>query len=573
METLALQELQNWANLSEEQVLKIKECQRKEKVNFIRAAVLCQAIGEDDYIRFCTGYLKVPTMESERLQITSDMLSVLPLDLCQKYNCIPFQVKGKYLFLAMADPGDILAIDDIRFCTGLEPYVHVASQYLIHRILEKLQQEIQTDEGDFSGFDHVLNDLQSEAAEISPLEGSTDSESSILEAVDQAPVVKMVNVIIIEAIRKKASDIHLEIYEKSFRVRFRLDGVLQEVMRPPINLKSAIISRIKIMANLNIAEKRLPQDGRIKVRTSGGVGAEFRVSVLPTMFGEKVVMRYLDKSALELEISNLGMDSRTVDEVVEATSKPHGMFLVTGPTGSGKTTTLYSTLLELNKNEVNISTVEDPVEMSLIGVNQVQINESIGLSFASVLRSFLRQDPDIILVGEIRDTETAQIGVKAALTGHLVLSTVHTNDAPSALSRLINMEVESYLLASAVNGVLAQRLLRTLCPHCKKKGITRENAFALKELQISKDDLNENEIFRPTGCSQCNYTGYKGRTGIYEMLVVTPEIQECIFRQANISEIKSVAQAQGMKPMRQAALDKWKTGIVSIEEVIRVTAS
>ncbi len=572
MDTTTFQGLQNWANLSEEQVVKIKECQREKKVSFIRAAVLCRAIGEEDYIRFYSGYLKVPAVEPEKLQISSDIFAVLSLDLCLRYNCIPFQVKGKYLFLAMGDPSDILAIDDIRFCTGLEPYVHVASPDLIHKILGGLQQEYPTGGDDWLGFDNVLSDLQSDVAEVSPLEDFKDSEASILEAVDQAPVVKMVNVIIIEAIRKKASDIHLEVFEKSFRVRFRLDGVLQEVMRPPINLKSAIISRIKIMASLNIAEKRLPQDGRIKVRTSGGSEAEFRVSVLPTMFGEKVVMRYLDRSALELEISNLGMDSRTVEEVTRATYKPHGIFLVTGPTGSGKTTTLYSVLLELNKNEVNISTVEDPVEMSITGVNQVQVNESIGLSFSSVLRSFLRQDPDIILVGEIRDSETAQIGVKAALTGHLVLSTVHTNDAPSALTRLLNMGVENYLLASAVNGVLAQRLLRTLCPHCKKKGI-EEDYLALQELKISREDLRDNEIYRPVGCPKCNYTGYKGRTGIYEMLVVTPEIQEVIFKGANLSEIKSMARSQGMQPMRQAALSKWKSGLVSLEEVIRVTAA
>lgn len=570
METLALQELREWAQLTEEQVKKIKEYQRKEKVNSVMAALICRAIGDKEYVNFYAEYLKVPAVDTKAIHISQELLAIVPLDLCKKYNCIPFQVKGKYLFLAMADPGDILAIDDIRFCAGLEPYVHVASPNRIHELLEMWGKTHQADQEDLSCFENILSDLQQEETECPAGPDAKNTEASILEAVDQAPVVQMVNAIIIEAILKKASDIHIELYERVFRVRFRIDGVLQEVMRPPVKLKSAIVSRIKIMASLNIAEKRLPQDGRIKVRTSGGIEAEFRISVLPTLCGEKVVLRYLDKSALELDISKLGMDSQTVALVGRSIKKPHGMFLVTGPTGSGKTTTLYSSLLELNTNEVNISTVEDPVELSLQGVNQVQVNETIGLSFASVLRSLLRQDPDIILVGEIRDTETAQIAVKAALTGHLVLSTVHTNDAPSALSRLMNMGVENYLLASAVNGILAQRLLRTLCPYCKKQGV--DTPSLVKELPITQEELNQSDICRPVGCSHCHYTGYKGRTGIYEMLILTPELQECISQGGHLGQIKSLAMSQGMQTMRQQALHKWRSGLVSLEEVVRITA-
>lgn len=549
--------------LSKEQLASIRSLQRRQGLSFACAALFEKLISEEEYVDFVSQKLRIPAVDPLHLEISGQVLERVSLDLMRKYNCLPVHVKGKYLFLALADPEDILALDDIKFCTGLEPLVHVASPFAVQKILGELQGS-----GKGADLDSMLADIDEQDVDLAEDEEPEGDALSLFEEATQAPVVKMVNLIIMESIRKRASDVHIECYEQGFRVRFRIDGVLQDVIKPPVALKDAIISRIKIMAKLNIAEKRLPQDGRIKVRTPEAVDAEFRVSVLPTLFGEKIVMRFLDKSALELDMSALGLEEETLTGVRECICKPHGMFLVTGPTGSGKTTTLYSALLELNQPGVNVMTAEDPVEFSLQGINQVQIQEQIGLTFASALRSFLRQDPDIILVGEIRDTETAQIAVKSALTGHLVLSTLHTNDAPSTVDRLANMGVEPFLLASALNGIMAQRLVRCLCPDCKEPYVPDEHLC--QRLGLEPEKIAQGQFCRPVGCAECNNTGYKGRTGLYELMLITPELQDLILQRATSMELAHKALEQGMITMRRSALIKLQKGIISVQELLRV---
>jgi type IV pilus assembly protein PilB len=408
-----------------------------------------------------------------------------------------------------------------------------------------------------------------EEVDVDLVDTSDEIELSQLEdAAGEAPVVKLVNLILLDAIRKHASDIHIEPYEKKMRVRFRIDGMLYEVMRPPLQMKNAIISRVKIMSRLDIAERRLPQDGRIKLKTKGS-DMEFRVSVLPTLFGEKVVMRLLDKSHLQLDMTKLGFEEEQLKAFREAIYSPYGMVLVTGPTGSGKTTTLYSALSELNKVHHNISTAEDPVEVSLVGINQVQVHDAIGLNFAAALRSFLRQDPDIIMVGEVRDFETAEVAIKAALTGHLVLSTLHTNDAPSTANRLLNMGVEPFLVSSAVNLVLAQRLARKVCPECKV--VEDVPPEALLELGVGEDEVGTFSCYRGRGCPACSGTGYRGRIALYEVMPMKDEIRELVLVGASASELKREAIRLGMTTLRRSGINKLKEGTISVEEVLRST--
>ncbi|MFP4071173.1 MAG: type IV-A pilus assembly ATPase PilB [Desulfovibrionales bacterium] len=561
-----LEDLADWAGLTKDQVDKVQQLQRKERLNALRAALQGGIISQSDYVEYLSRRLNLPCADPANLIIPSKVLELVSADLLKKYQAVPFYLVGRRLYLAIADPEDFLAIDDIRFLTSLEPIVHVASPGSIAKCLDSIKETQADDLGDL---EDALSDMEDDEVEFASDDFKADEETSTLEAATQAPVVKMVNLIIMDSIRKKASDIHIEPYEKQFRVRFRLDGMLQEVMRPPMRMKNAIISRIKIMSRLNIAEKRLPQDGRIKVRTPGGKEVEFRVSILPTLFGEKVVMRLLDKSALQVDMTQLGFDEPSLAAFKEGIAKPYGMVLVTGPTGSGKTTSLYSALMELNKDDVNISTAEDPVEFSLKGVNQVHVLEDLGLTFASALRSFLRQDPDVILVGEIRDLETAEIAIKAALTGHLVLSTLHTNDAPSTLTRLLNMGVDNFLVASSINTIVAQRLVRKLCVFCKRKAAV--DPEILKRLGLSEREITDGEFFEPVGCTECNSTGYKGRSGIYEVLTVTPEIQEMVLAGATVLDIRKTAIAQGMITMRISALNKLMSGVTSVQEVLRTS--
>ncbi len=523
------------------------------------ALVKLGIVGEDTLLEFIARQFHCPQVNLSKLNTPKEVAALIPLDIMHKYQAVPFGIMGNTLNVAMADPGNLFVIDDIRFLTRKNIQVHVASDNVIRKVIG---QTFSADES----LDDVLGMLKEEI-DVDIVSSMEEMDLSSLEdAAEQAPVVKLVNLILMDAIRKQASDIHLEPYEKSMRVRFRIDGVLYEVMRPPLHLKNALISRLKIMSRLDIAERRLPQDGRIKLRAKGRE-MDFRVSVMPTLFGEKVVLRLLDKGSLQLDMTKLGFEEIQYKNFRESIYMPFGMVLVTGPTGSGKTTTLYSALSDLNKVSHNISTAEDPIEYNLTGINQVQVHDTIGLSFAAALRSFLRQDPDIIMVGEIRDFETAEIAVKAALTGHLVLSTLHTNDAPSTINRLLNMGVEAFLVASAVNLVIAQRLVRRVCNECKVVELVPPET--LLELGILDEELGSFECFRGTGCPVCNDTGYRGRIALYEVMPLHDQIRELVLMGASAAEIKKESIRLGMTTLRRSGLNKLKEGVTSVEEVIR----
>jgi type IV pilus assembly protein PilB len=518
---------------------------------------------EDELIAFLSKQYGVPSISLAEFEIDPAVIKLVPEDVATKHQIIPINRAGSTLIIAMADPSNIFAVDDIKFLTGYNVEVVVASEAAIREAIDKYYDQsasLQSVMSDFEDVDLELVDNRDDV-DVKELEKATED----------APVVKLVNLILTDAVKKSASDIHIEPYEKEFRVRYRIDGVLYEVMRPPLKLKNAITSRVKIMSELDIAERRLPQDGRIKLKMGKGKEMDYRVSVLPTLFGEKVVLRLLDKSTLQLDMTKLGFEEKPLHDFSSSIHRPFGMVLVTGPTGSGKTTTLYSALSELNKVSENISTAEDPVEFNLPGINQVQMHEEIGLNFAASLRSFLRQDPDIIMVGEIRDFETAEIAVKAALTGHMVLSTLHTNDAPSTINRLLNMGIEPFLVASSLNCVLAQRLARRICQECKEPA--EAPAQALIDIGVPPEDAPKLKVYRGAGCPNCTNTGYRGRIAIYEVMVIREEIKEFILNGASASEIKREAMRLGMKTLRQSALTKLAEGTTTIEEVLRVSAA
>ena len=519
-------------------------------------------ITEKNLVSFLSRHYGVPAIDLSEVQIDSEAIKMIPPDVVFKYQVIPIKRVGSTLRVAMSDPSNILAIDDIKFLTSCHVEVFVSTESTIKSSIDKFYDSSSSLADIMGSMDGGENmELLEDAEEVDVRE--------LQQASEDAPVIKLVNLILNEAIKRGASDIHMEPYERIFRVRFRIDGVLHEFMKPPMKLKNAIISRAKIMAKLDIAERRLPQDGRIKIKFGKDKEMDFRVSVLPTLFGEKVVMRLLDKSNLQLDMTKLGFEEKPLKEFKEAIHKPFGMVLVTGPTGSGKTTTLYSALSELNQITENISTAEDPVEFNLMGINQVQTHEEIGLTFAACLRSFLRQDPDIIMVGEIRDFETAEIGIKAALTGHLVLSTLHTNDAPSTINRLLNMGIEPFLVASSVNLILAQRLARKNCESCKAP--IQVSPQMLTNLGVPEEEIASYSCFKGNGCTQCGNTGFKGRVALYEVLPVKEEIRELILQGASGSEIKREAMRLGMKTLRQAALTKLKDGVTTVEEVMKTT--
>ncbi len=518
---------------------------------------------EHDLTTFLSKQYGVPSINLAEVEIDSAVIKIIPGDVVQKYQVVPVNRAGSTLVIAMSDPSNIFAIDDIKFMTGYNVEVAVASESSIKGAIDKYYDQS-------ASLDEVMSNLEMEDLEVVGEEDEVDV-SSLERATEDAPVVKLVNLILTDAIKKKASDIHIEPYERVFRVRYRIDGVLYEAMKPPLKLKNAITSRIKIMAELDIAERRLPQDGRIKIKLGGGKDMDFRVSVLPTLFGEKIVLRLLDKSNLQLDMTKLGYEPDALKNFKEAIHKPFGMVLVTGPTGSGKTVSLYSALAELNKVTENISTAEDPVEFNFAGINQVQMHEDIGLNFAAALRAFLRQDPDIIMIGEIRDFETAEIGIKAALTGHLVLSTLHTNDAPATINRLLNMGVEPFLVASAVNLITAQRLARRVCSECKV--VDDIPVKALVDAGVPADEAPNVVCYRGAGCPKCNGTGYKGRVGFYQVMPMLEPVRELILNGANTAEIKRETMRLGIKTMRQSGLTKLAEGVTSFEEVLRVTVS
>jgi type IV pilus assembly protein PilB len=526
-------------------------------------------IEDEELVEFLSQRYGVPAINLAEVEVDETILKVIPPDVCRKYTILPVSKAGAKLTIAMVDPTNVFAMDDIKFMTGYNVEPVVASESSLRTAID-----------DYYGSTHsielkkVMEDLaESDDADLEVLEEEEDLDLAALEQQsEEAPVVRLVNIILTDAIKRGASDIHIEPYEKEYRVRYRIDGLLYEMMRPPIKLKEAITSRIKIMAKLDIAEKRLPQDGRIKIKTRLAnriKDLDFRVSVLPTIFGEKIVMRLLDKDALMLDMTKLGFETDPLRRFEQAIFRPYGMVLVTGPTGSGKTNTLYSALSRINTPEVNIMTAEDPVEFNLQGINQVQTKEQIGLNFAAALRSFLRQDPNIVLVGEIRDFETAEVAIKAAMTGHLVLSTLHTNDAPSSINRMMNMGIEPFLVASSVHLVVAQRLVRTICLQCKEPADIQPQA--LVNVGFSKAELKSMKLFRGRGCERCSGTGYKGRVGLFEVMEVDDEVRELILSGGSAYELRQKALQNGMVSLRLSGLQKIRDGITTIEEVMRET--
>jgi type IV pilus assembly protein PilB len=537
----------------------------------------------------------VPSIALNQFEIDPAVIKLVPSETARKYQIVPLSRAGATLTIAMTDPTNVFAMDDIKFMTGYNVEPVVASETAVLDSIDKYygvgtpQSDkpkaggpvVQSEPQGESALDAAARSLTdmpamldaSAAADVEVMEDLEEISAEMLTRQgEEAPVIKLVNVVLMSAISKGASDIHIEPYEKEYRVRYRIDGILYNIMAPPLKMRDAITSRIKIMAKLDIAEKRLPQDGRIKIRFSDNgqtKDIDFRVSCLPTLFGEKIVMRLLDKGKLMLDMTKLGFEQESLTKLEAQISKPWGMCLVTGPTGSGKTNTLYSAISKLNTVEANIMTAEDPVEFNLLGVNQVQVREAIGLNFAAALRSFLRQDPNIILVGEIRDFETAEIAVKAALTGHMVLSTLHTNDAPSTINRLMNMGIEPFLVASSLNLVCAQRLVRRVCVNCKVDDTHAPQA--LEQVGFNKDDAAQVVPKKGTGCEKCNKTGYKGRVGLYEVMEITDELRELILVGASALELRRKAIEEGMITLRGSGLRKVKQGVTTIEEVLRET--
>src|SRR5512137_273736 len=550
--------------ISLQQLQKAQEESRRSGGRIGSLLVKQGSIAESDLTGFLSKQYGVPSIDLKDFEIDPDVLKLVPQQAAEKHLVVPVNRTGSSLVLAMSDPSNIFAVDEIKFLTGYNIDVVVASEQAIRDAIEKHYAQKGPD------LDEVMQGFDD--SEVSIIEGEDDDINAVdLEnSAAEAPVVKLVNLILLDAIKKGASDIHVEPYEKEFRVRFRIDGNLYEVMKPPMKLKNAIISRLKIMSELDISERRLPQDGRIKLKLGKGKEMDFRVSVCPTLFGEKVVMRLLDKSNLQLDMTKLGFEEAQLKEFLDAIDRPYGMVLVTGPTGSGKTTTLYSALSKLNEVAWNISTAEDPVEFNFFGINQVQMHEDIGLNFAAALRSFLRQDPDIIMVGEIRDFETAEIGVKAALTGHLVLSTLHTNDAPGTVSRLLNMGIEPFLVTASLNAVIAQRLCRRLCPECKAP--VEADPQALLDAGFAPEEVGTFQVFDKVGCKSCNDRGFKGRVAVYEVMLLWDGLKELVINGASTAELKQEAIRLGFRSLRTSALNKVREGTTTLAEAVGNTA-
>jgi len=581
--------------ITPDQLKKASEDQRLKGGRLESALIRSGFIKEDELLSFLSAQYRVPSIKISKIEVNPNVIKLVPSSISKKYFIIPINRVGPKLTMAMADPSNIVVIDEIKFMTGFNVEPVVASETEIIDAIKKYYGGGGGVAGkgtvSFEATDYTLEEdkgaptdggvmLEEDFVDVDDFDALVHGAVDNVEVIDtqlqlgetgeiEGPIIKIVNGILIKAIKLGASDIHFEPYEKTFRVRYRVDGVLRRDMLLPMQIRNAIISRLKIMARLDIAEKRLPQDGRIKLRMAKGREMDFRVSSLPVLFGEKVVLRLLDKAALQLDMTKLGFEEDSLAEFQNSIHRPVGMILVTGPTGSGKTTTLYSALSELNKESENIMTAEDPIEYNFMGINQVQMHEEIGLTFASSLRSFLRQDPDIVMVGEIRDFETAQIAVQAALTGHLVLSTVHTNDAPGTITRLIDMGIEPFLISSAVILILAQRLIRKICMDCREQ--IKPPPQLLIDLGIPPDEVKSFTVYKGKGCAICNGTGYKGRLGLYEVMTMKEEIKELVLARASASEIKKEAIRTGMKTLRQSGLAKIKDGMTTIEEVLRST--
>ena len=554
--------------ITQEQLEQALKVQKDTGCRLGSALVRLGFLSEEDVTNFLSRQYGVPAINLSYFEIDPAVVKLIPFETARRYQILPLSRVGASLTIAMVDPTNVFAMDDIKFMTGFNIEPVVASETAIMEGVDKAYGS-----SDEENLESVMASIDAAEADVEVQEEEGDIALAELEkAADEAPIVKLVNLILTEAVKKGASDIHMEPYEKEYRVRFRVDGMLQSIMAPPLKLKDAITSRVKIMAKLDISEKRLPQDGRIMLKMQIGgkkKALDYRVSTLPTLWGEKVVLRLLDKENLRLDMTKLGFEPESLEKFQRAILKPYGMVLVTGPTGSGKTNTLYSAISLLNKPDTNIMTAEDPVEFQLAGVNQVQMKEQIGLNLAAALRAFLRQDPNIILVGEIRDFETAEIAIKAALTGHLVLSTLHTNGAPETISRLMNMGIEPFLVATSVHLIVAQRLIRRICSECKEKVDLPPQA--LIEAGFTPEESRTVSVMKGKGCSNCNNSGYKGRAGLYEVMEIDEDIRELILVGASATELKKKAIEHGMITLRRSGLIKAAAGVTTLEEVARET--
>jgi type IV pilus assembly protein PilB len=555
--------------ITADQLKQALDYQKKEGGRLGTCLVKLGLVSDEDITAVLSRQYGVPSINLKFYEVDPSVIKLIPQETAVRYQIVPLSRVGSTLTIAMTDPTNVFAMDDIKFMTGFNVEPVVASETAIAEAISKFYGSVESGEE----LDRVMKDLAGDEAALELAQEEADMDLASLEkAAEEAPIIKLVNLILTDAVKRGASDIHVEPYEKELRVRFRIDGVLQTVMTPPLKLKDAITSRVKIMSKLDISEKRLPQDGRIMmkyVKEGKKKELDFRVSTVPGLFGEKIVLRLLDKENLRLDMTKLGFEPESLAKFEKAILRPYGMVLVTGPTGSGKTNTLYSSVARLNTVDTNIMTAEDPVEFQLAGINQVQMKEQIGLNFASALRAFLRQDPNIILVGEIRDFETAEIAVKAALTGHLVLSTLHTNDAPSTISRLMNMGIEPFLVATSVNLIAAQRLVRRICSQCKEAmNITPQ---ALLDAGFTAEELKNTTVYHGRGCGSCNNSGYKGRVGLYEVMEINDELRELILVGASALELKKKALETGMITLRRSGLMKIAAGLTTMEEVIRET--
>jgi type IV pilus assembly protein PilB len=519
-------------------------------------------IEETEITKMLARQYRMPAVDLSRFEVDPKILKLISPDIAAKYTVLPLKREGRTLTIAIADPNNVAAIEDIKFITRCDIFPVIAGEYTLRNAIDRYYQQSDAQ------LQSLLKSVEdADAGDLEVVEEQMDEEVKASELAEDAPVVKLINGLLTDAVKRGASDIHIEPFEHEMRVRYRVDGALQEVMRPPVKMRAALTSRVKIMAQLNIAERRVPQDGRIKLKMGARV-IDFRVSTLPVLFGEKIVLRILDKGNLTFDLATFGFEPKAQADLMKAILNPYGMVLVTGPTGSGKTTTLYSALSKINTIEVNIMTAEDPVEYNLMGINQVLVRNEVGMTFAAALRAFLRQDPNIIMVGEIRDLETGSIAIKAALTGHLVLSTLHTNDAPSTVTRMIDMGIEPFNVASAVNLIVAQRLVRRICVECKQ-----EHAYTDEEMHAFGITRDQGPFFKGAGCDTCNGTGYRGRQGLYEVMALSSNLRRQILKGASTEELREAAVSEGMLTLRMDGMVKVKRGVTTLEEVVKETAA
>ena len=551
--------------LTQEQLTEALELQKKQGGRLLKLLIEKQLVTDQDMMVRMGRCLGASPITLSKMRVPQDVIDLIPKDLAQTYKMVAVARLGKKLFVAMADPLNVLALDDLRrMRANLQIIPLISTEKAVVDFLNNAQTQAS------GGIDAILKDVDVSDVELAKEGQEEINLDQLVESSEEGPVIKLVNLMLVQAIKDRASDIHIEPFEKQLRLRYRVDGVLYDSAAPPKGLQPAISSRIKIMANLDIAERRLPQDGRFRIKLAGRE-VDLRVSILPTIHGEKIVMRVLDKGNLNMNLESLGLAPDELQKFKNAIDAPHGMILMTGPTGSGKTSTLYAVLTQLNTSDVNIVTVEDPVEYQMLGVNQVQVKPEVGLTFAGGLRSILRQDPDIVMVGEIRDSETADIAVKAALTGHLVLSTLHTNDAPGAIARLVDMGIEPFLVSSSVLMVCAQRLVRKICPHCKEA--FKVPVDVITRLSLSQEEAAANTYYRGRGCSRCKDTGFLGRMAILEVLGITNALRELILHDTSAKALKDLALKEGLKTLRMSGLEKAKLGLTSLDEVLRVSGS